>query len=128
MIPGLGHSGAVHQALAESFELEMRLASEHLRAGDDAAAFHHCERAHVLGQRFVVPHLRSHLGMLAVAWRRRDLREIAGQLVRIPAGVIGSALGTVPIGNTGGSNVGAFQSMEIPADLKSLLDRTKDRR
>nr|WP_276204330.1 DUF3703 domain-containing protein [Enhygromyxa salina] len=108
-------------ALRGGFELEMQRADEHLRTGDDAAAFRCYERAHVLGQRYVVPHLRSHVGMLRVGWRRRDLREIIGQLLRIPGGVVGSAIGRIPVGNSGGANVSAFQPMEIPPDLRALL-------
>jgi len=59
--------------------------------------------------------------MLRIGWRRRDLREVIGQLLRIPGGLIGSALGRVPRGNTGGSNVSAFLEMPIPPDLSELL-------
>jgi len=112
----------MHEALRAAFENEMREAAERLRAGDDVAAFGHYERAHVLGQMFVVPHVRSHLGMLRVGWRRRDLREVVGQLVRLPGAVVGSAIGVVPVGNTGGANVNAFSPMEIPDDLQRLLE------
>lgn len=68
---------------------------------------------------FSAPH--AHLGMLRIDWRRRDVREIIGQLLRIPGGVIGSAIGRVPRGNTGGSRMSAFQPMPIPPDLGDLL-------
>lgn len=109
-------------ALRSAFEQEMQRAGEHLLAGEHAAAFRCYERAHVLGQRFVGPHLRTHVGMLRVGWRRRDVREIIGQLLRIPGGVIGSAIGRVPIGNTGGANVPALRPMDIPPDLRALLE------
>ena len=112
----------MHDALRAAFEDEMRRAAECLRAGDGAAAFAHYERAHVLGQLFVGPHVRAHWGMLRVGWRRRDLREIFGQLVRLPRAVVGSAVGVVPVGNTGGANVNAFARMEIPDDLQRLLE------
>jgi hypothetical protein len=84
-------------------------------------AFAHLERAHVLGQWYVRSHLIAHSGMLRIGWRRRDLREIFGQPIRIPGGMIGSAIGRVPRGNTGGANVSAFRPLPIPPDLRDLL-------
>ena len=113
----------MHPALQAAYTSEMR-AVESALAGDDLdGAFMHLERAHVLGQWHVGPHVRAHLGMLRIGWRRRDLREIAGQLMRIPGGAIGSAIGRVPRGNTGGSRVSAFREMAIPPDLRELLQR-----
>jgi hypothetical protein len=96
-------------------------------ARDDLdGAFTHLERAHVLGQWHVGPHVLAHLGMVRIGWRRRDLREVVGQLLRIPGGAIGSAMGRVPRGNTGGSRLSAFRKMPIPPDLRDLL-RLNDR-
>jgi hypothetical protein len=108
--------------LRAAFESEMKAASQASGAGDLSRAFHHLERAHVLGQAFVTPHLRAHVAMLRIGLRRRDAREVIGQLLRIPAGAIGSALGFVPLGNTGGADVSAFARMEIPNDLQRLLE------
>jgi hypothetical protein len=111
----------MHPTLAAAFEVEIQ-AAEHALAGDRLAdAFAHLERAHVLGQWYVRPHLIAHVGMLRVGWRRRDAREIIGQLLRIPGGIIGSAIGRVPRGNTGGSRVSAFKPLPIPPDLRELL-------
>jgi hypothetical protein len=87
-----------------------------------ADAFRRFERAHVLGQRFVIPHTRTHVWMLRIGWKTRSVREILGQLIRIPGGIVGSALGLVPVGNTGGSNVPAMKRLSIPDDLKQYLD------
>ncbi|MGH8250174.1 MAG: DUF3703 domain-containing protein [Steroidobacteraceae bacterium] len=111
----------MHPTLQAAFDTETRSAESALAAGNLATAFRHFERAHVLGQWYVEPHVRTHLGMLRIGWRRRDLREIIGQLIRIPGGMIGSAIGRVPRGNTGGANVSAFQSLPIPAELAELL-------
>jgi hypothetical protein len=92
------------------------------RAGALDEAFGHLERAHILGQQFVAPHVRSHLAMLRIGIARGDAREIVGQLVRLPAAVIASSLGVAPSGNPGGANVGFFASVEIPDDLKALID------
>jgi hypothetical protein len=108
--------------LRSAFESELGEAEAQRRAGDLDAAFRHLERAHILGQQFVATHVRTHVAMLRIGFERRDLREIVGQLVRIPAAALGSALGVPPGGNTGGANVGFFAQMEIPPDLKALLD------
>ena len=108
--------------LRAAFESELAVAESLRRSGDLDTAFHHLERAHILGQQHVATHVRTHLAMLRIGWLRRDLREIVGQIVRVPAAAIGSALGIPPGGNTGGANVGFFAEMEIPPDLKALLD------
>ena len=111
----------MHPRLRAAFDGEMLRAGQAFDAGHLAAAFAHLERAHVLGQWYVGTHVRSHLGMLRIGWRRRDPREIAGQLMRLLGGSIGSAIGRVPRGNTGGANVSALQTMPIPPDLRELL-------
>jgi hypothetical protein len=59
--------------------------------------------------------------MLGHGLRTRNLREIMGQLPRIVLGFLGSFVGRVPVGNTGGANVPAEQPMPIPPDLQALL-------
>lgn len=111
----------MHPQLRSAFDAEMRSARQALAGNDLDTAFAHFERAHVLGQWYVRTHTLAHLGMLRIGWRRRDLRELVGQLLRIPGGMLGSALGRVPRGNTGGANISAFREMSIPPDLRSLL-------
>lgn len=111
----------MHPQLQSAFDTEMRLARQAIAHADLETAFAHFERAHVLGQWYVGAHCRAHLGMLRIGWLRRDAREILGQLLRIPGVIIGSALGRVPRGNTGGANVSAFREMPIPLDLRGLL-------
>ena len=111
----------MHPRLQAAYAIELQSADLALSANDLAKAFAHLERAHILGQWYVGAHTRAHLGMLRVGWRRRDAREILGQLLRIPGAILGSALGRVPRGNTGGSNVCAFLEMPIAPDLKDLL-------
>ena len=113
---------SMNPRLRTAFESELGSADSLRRTGDLDGAFHHLERAHILGQQYVATHVRTHLAMLRIGILRRDLREIIGQLVRVPAAALGSALGVPPGGNTGGANVGFFAQMEIPPDLKALLD------
>lgn len=90
-------------------------------AGDGAAAFRHLERAHILGQNATVSHVRVHALMFGWGWRRRDLGEMLGQVLRIVGAATKTAMGWVPRGNSGGANVSPFQPMPIPADLEAIL-------
>jgi hypothetical protein len=107
-------------ALRAAFDAEWDQARAALRAHDLDAAFGHLERAHILGQRSTARHVRTHVAMLRIGWRRRDAREVAGQLPRILAAALFSWL-WVPVGNSGGANVGALRPMAVPADLRALL-------
>jgi hypothetical protein len=111
----------MHSTLRAAFDAEMQFARRALAEKNLSVAFVHFERAHILGQWYVRPHVLAHVGMLRIGWHRRDLREIIGQILRIPGGAIGSALGRVPRGNTGGSRVSAFRELPIAPDLRQLL-------
>ena len=106
----------------EAFEAAMSQARQHRAAGDAKSAFAALERAHVLGQLDFVPHLQVHWQMLCVGWSAGDRREVAGQLMRIALVPIGHLIGRLPVGNTGGANVGAFKPMPIPPELKRLIE------
>lgn len=117
----------LHPALREAIEAAFRAARERAVAGDGAAAFSALERAHVLGQRHTASHVRAHYRMLRHGLAQRDVREVAGQLLRLT----GAALLTwawVPEGNTGGANVGAFRRMEIPDEMQRLIEPPRDLR
>lgn len=99
-------------------------AARHEARGDHASALASLERAHVLGQTDIGSHWCVHVRMLRVGWARRDKREVLGQLLRLTLVPIGHAVGRLPFGNTGGSNVSAFRSMPVAADLHRLLDES----
>ena len=113
--------------LEAAFESAMAKAREHLSAGDARSAFVALETAHVLGQPAFVRHLRVHARMLQAAWRLHDLQELRGQVFRLCLVPLGHALGRLPVGNTGRSNVSAFEPMPIPAELSDLLDGPRSR-
>lgn len=108
-------------ALLAAFQQEMTSARQHHEQHQWSAAFSHLERAHILSQRYTFAHVSTHLWMMRVGWARRDAREVTSQLVRAIAASFFSKI-WVPLGNTGGANVSAFKPMEIPADLKALLE------
>jgi hypothetical protein len=91
------------------------------RAGDSLTSFRHLERAHVLGQRSTLHHVRVHVRMLMLGIRRHNLREVMGQIFRVIGAATMTWAGLVPHGNTGGSNVSAFKTMAIADDLAGLI-------
>ena len=105
-----------------AFENEIALAKNFIAAGELDASFPHLERAHIIGQAFVVPHVTTHWLMLRVEFRRRRAVATLGQIARIALGLLGSAVGIVPVGNTGGSNISMFKRMPIAPELQSIID------
>jgi hypothetical protein len=89
--------------------------------GELDRAFEALERAHILGQRFFLPHAMTHLRMFRVGQARRDRREMLGQIVRLIATVPGYVTGWVPMGNPGGANISALKEMPLSGDLAILL-------
>ena len=89
--------------------------------GDGASEWRHLERAHILSQPMAVLHVRTHVAMLGAGIRRRDRREIVGQLLRLVVAGPGSLTGRYPVGNTGGADVNALTPMPIPDDLVAVL-------
>jgi len=108
--------------LRKAFETELTRSRAAYQAEDLDLAFHHLERAHILGQRYYIPHLQTHVAMLWIGWRRRDGREIFGQLIRLLAVAPAAIFKRVPIGNTGGANVSALKPMPIPEDLAPYFE------
>lgn len=104
------------------FNGEMVLALAMIEAGDIDGGFSHLERAHVIGQAHVIPHVRVHWRMLRAEVLRGRLIATVGQAVRIVLGALGSAVGIVPTGNTGGSDISMFQRMPIAPDLQDIMD------
>lgn len=106
----------------EAFEQEMSAARRCESEGSLDEAFRHLERAHVLGQRYVVPHTRTHWRMFLAGLRRRDFSASWGQAIRMVLGALGSAVGKVPVGNTGGTDISMFARLPIEPELARLME------
>jgi hypothetical protein len=109
------------QSLIAAWSRERKASAAASRRGDDAAAWAHLERAHILSQPLAGRHVRTHLAMLRFAVRTGRVREVVGQTFRVLVAAPGSWSGRYPVGNTGGSDVSAFVRMPVPADLRALL-------
>ncbi|HKE45434.1 MAG TPA: DUF3703 domain-containing protein [Steroidobacteraceae bacterium] len=105
-----------------AFDREIARAKELIARDELDASFPHLERAHVIGQAFVVPHVTSHWLMLTVELRRGRLVAVLGQVARIVLGMLGSAVGVVPVGNTGGTDISMFKRMPVEPELQKIID------
>ncbi len=111
-------SGAMPEEAKKRFEKE-RMAG--LLADDVGTAWAALERAHILAQPWVVPHVRSHVAMLRLAARISDGREVAGQLVRVVLAGPASLVGRIPVGNDGRARTPLNEYGDVPADLAALM-------
>ncbi len=105
-----------------AFEKEITLARGLMRRKEHDEAFVHLERAYVLGQQNTAPHVLSHWLMLRVAVHRREPAAILGQAARIVLGAVGSFVGSVPTGNTGGTNISMFKHLPLDPELLKIME------
>lgn len=109
------HGLKMHYQLAlDAYRFEMA-------KGNIQLAWSQLERAHIIGQPWVVQHTHVHWLMLMFGIRIKNSREIIGQLPRLMIGGIKSFVGKIPIGNTGGANVPPFKAMDIPEDIAAIM-------
>lgn len=104
-----------------SVQAELAAAASAEAQGHFHTAFQHLERAHVLGQPATAEHVRVHWRMFRFALRNRLAGEAFGQAWRLVAASLFTAVGLVPEGNTGGSNVSGVSLMPVPKDLQQVI-------
>ena len=119
---GRATAPARREVLRRAWSDEMATARAARSRGDVAAEWHHLERAHILSQPVAGPHVRTHVAMLGHGIRRRNRREVLGQIVRLVVAAPGTWTERYPVGNTGGANVSALRPMPIPDDLRAILE------
>jgi hypothetical protein len=112
-------------SLHHAWSDERALANAARRRNDTPNERLHLERAHILSQPLAGPHVRTHIAMLGFAVRRRDRHEVLGQMLRVLLAAPGTWSGRYPTGNTGGADVSALLIMDIPDDLRAILDEHK---
>ena len=107
------------------FREELKIAHNYFLNNDFRTSWYHLERAHILGQPYPYHHTLVHWRMLLFGIKVKDLREIIGQIPRLLVGGVKSFVGEIPVGNTGGANVPPLKSIEIPAELKRIIEENK---
>lgn len=109
-------------ALKPFYRKELTEAASAYSKGYLQQSWLHLERAHILGQPYPLAHSYVHWKMFLFGIKTKNLKEIIGQIPRLLVGGVKSFVGNIPIGNTGGANVPALQPMEIPEELKLIIE------
>ncbi|MES2286216.1 MAG: DUF3703 domain-containing protein [Bacteroidota bacterium] len=115
----------IPEGLKVEVNKELREAQKTFQKGELQTSWRHLERAHILGQAHPFEHTQSHWHMMCFAFKIKNTKEIAGQIPRLLIGGIKSFVGEIPLGNTGGANVPPLKPLEIPDDLKRILEAYK---
>ena len=113
------------ERLSTFFLKELEIADKYFSMKDFRSSWYHLERAHILGQPYPYHHTLVHWKMLLFGIKIKDVREIIGQIPRLLVGGVKSFVGEIPVGNTGGSNVPPLRSLEIPPELKRIIEENK---
>lgn len=106
----------------EHFKAELNRAKTAIAQQDFETAWTALQRAHILGQTEPIPHAIAHWTMLKLAWKQRDVQEIAGQLMptllAIPLTLLFGKIRTL---RGGRANSNQSASMSIPEDIQQIL-------
>lgn len=113
--------------IAAAVRSEVTMAKQQEFKGNFKAAFQHLENAHVLGQESTWWHVKVHGLMFCWAVRQRDVKECIGQLIRIVGAATKTAIGLVPAGNTGGTNISPFKRLPIRPEHQLAINKAKVR-
>jgi hypothetical protein len=100
-----------------AYQHEIAMMKSALLARDEKAALRHVVRAHILGQRYLIPHLTSHAWMMRMAWKRGDTVDAMGQLRRLLFTFPAWLIGWVPVGNPGLTSVSPLRPVPMSQDL-----------
>ena len=94
-------------------------------AADFDSEFTHLENAHILGQESTYWHVKVHILMLLWGFRNQQHKEIYGQILRVIGAATKTAIGLVPQGNTGGSNISPFKVLPIKPEFEKIIKNAK---
>ena len=89
--------------------------------GNLRSAWHHLERAHIIGQKYPYAHSYVHWKMLQFGLKIKSVKEISGQVPRLIFGGVKSFVGKIPVGNPGGANVPALKPFPIEKELQDIF-------
>ena len=108
--------------LISFYQKELEAVKDNLQADNLNMAWYHLERAHIIAQKYPCEHTFVHWKMLQFGIKIKSTKEIVGQIPRLLVGGVKSFVGHIPVGNTGGANVPPLKVMEIPEDIKEILN------
>ncbi len=102
---------------------ELVLYRSNLSGNSLTQAWHHLERAHIIGQLYPVEHTYAHWLMLKFGIQIKNAREISGQLPRLLVGGVKSFVGKIPVGNSGGANIPPLRPLPLPEDISRIFKK-----
>lgn len=108
--------------LISFYQKELEIVKDNLQQNNLQNAWLHLERAHIIAQKYPYEHTFVHWKMLQFGIKIKSSKEVVGQIPRLLVGGVKSFVGYIPIGNTGGANVPPLKTMEIPEDIKEILN------
>lgn len=111
----------IPSSLKPFFNTELSLFKKEYDNNNLQSAWRHLERAHVIGQAYPYEHSLVHWKMLQFGFRIKSFREITGQIPRLLVGGVKSFAGTIPVGNTGGSNIPPLKPLPIENDIREMF-------
>jgi len=109
------------KALKPYFVMELEKYRKEYAFGNLTAAWHHLERAHIIGQRYPLAHTFVHWKMLQFGFKIKSPKEIFGQIPRLVFGGVKSFVGKVPVGNPGGANVPPLKPFPIEKEVQEIF-------
>ena len=110
-------------SLKPFYNKELESYSEHFVNRNLQNAWHHLERAHIIGQEYPYQHTYVHFKMLQFGFKIKSTKEVIGQIPRLLVGGIKSFVGKIPIGNPGGANVPPLKSFPIEQEIQDIFGK-----
>lgn len=112
---------SIPKTLKVYYDIELEKYQIQFLYGNLKSAWNHLERAHILGQKYPYTHTFVHWKMLVFGFKIKSRKEILGQIPRLIFGGVKSFVGTIPVGNPGGSNVPPLKPFPIEKDLQEMF-------
>ncbi len=103
--------------------MELLSFSNYMEVGNLKMAWAHLEKAHIIAQRYPYHHSLVHWKMLQFGFFIKNYKEVIGQIPRLIFGGVKSFVGTVPVGNPGGSNVPPFKPFPIDPEIQNIFNK-----
>lgn len=112
---------SIPKSLKPFYKIELENYRSEFLNGNMKNAWHHLERAHIIGQKYPFEHTYVHWQMLQFGIKIKNSKEIIGQIPRLIFGGVKSFVGKIPVGNPGGANVPPLKPFPINKDLHDIF-------
>ena len=112
---------SIPRLLKPYYNVELEKYGDEYLKGNLETAWHHLERAHIIGQKYPYAHTFVHWKMLQFGFKIKSSKEIFGQIPRLIFGGVKSFVGKIPVGNPGGANVPPLKPFPIEKDLQDVF-------